>query len=382
MRVLFLLDRDTASREHAMVRRVEVGLLDEGIQLTRCVPHACALVMPSGLIPQATYSDTGPRIALPWRADRLIRDLSRLAAGDDTATGRVDFDVVHAWGMDGWEIAAEIAEDAEASLVVEVSSAEAVQRAPGFERRCGHLLPEPGRVVFSVPDAPTRTALVRAGVKWPAREIPWGVFLPDSPRPLRPPGAPASVCVVGSGEDPGTTVALLDGLAELCGNSADDNERSGGILVFLDDRLVSGSPDTWRYAERLGLLSTVSIVPDLEGRREPVLRADIMAIPESRGLHRSITLDAIAAGVTVIAARDELCAELIDGVTAIVLDPPVRAAWASALKRAVDDHAFTIRLGQSARQHVATHRPASGQVRAVLELYERLTAPPQSLQAP
>lgn len=387
MRALFILDRDFTVREHAMIRRIEVGLLDEGVRLTRCVPQSCALVLPSGLIPQAVYADKGPRIALPWRADRLQRELARLESTSGNGGGaEPEFDVVHAWGSGCWDLAADIAESTDASLVLEVYSSASLERASRIEGRVSSVLREAGRVVLGVPNEPMARAAERIGIKWAARVLAWGVFLPESARPQRRPGAPASVCVIGSGETRGAAIPVLESLAELARRR--EKAEAGGagnmpeVLAFVDERLVAGDPDAWRYAERLGLLSHVSVSPSLEAQREPVLRADLLLIPEASGFHTSLALDAMAAGLAVIAARDELRPELIDESTAVIVDPGSARAWADAMERLLNDPARAAHLGESARQFVATHRLASGHVGAVLDLYRRLAGGPLSMQAP
>ncbi|MFM9957813.1 MAG: hypothetical protein ACKVZJ_07035 [Phycisphaerales bacterium] len=420
MRLLFVLDRSFAQREHALVRRVEVGLLDEGVRLTRCVPHACALQLPSGLIPQATYADTGPKIALPWRADRLYRDLQRLATdGSPEQDGLCD--AVHAWGgARCWDLAAELAEADGADLVVEVFSAAGVEHARRFERRWQSVLPEPGRCAFSVPTDELRQAAERAGVRWPVRVCPWGVFVPDTIRPARRPGAPASLCVVGGagggggggggggdsggGDDAPThaaeaaCIALLEGVAELSRRREALESAGAGtlpeLLVFLDERLVSQSPSVWRYVQRLDLTSCVSVVADMEGRRDPLLRADMLALPEPTGaesgggaagggsggggvggaVQRSILLDAMAAGVTVLVAHDELNPHAQHMSTAWVVSEPRARLWCDALERLLSDLDLANGLAEAGRQYVATHCLASAHAKAVLALHERRAA--------
>lgn len=390
MRLLFVLDRSFAQREHALVRRVEVGLLDEGVRLTRCVPHACALQLPSGLIPQATYADTGPKIALPWRADRLYRDLHCLGGDSGPAEDESLHDAVHAWGGTCWDLAAEIAEADGADLAVEVFSASGIERARRFERRWQSVLPEPGRCAFSVPTDGLRQAAERAGIRWPVRVCPWGVFVPELVKPARRPGAPVSVCVVGGAEVGGgsgadgesdapaaeaSTVALLEGIAELTRRRESLESAGAGtlpeVLVFLDERLVARSPSVWRYVQRLDLTSCVSVVADLEGRREPVLRADLLALPEPTGVQRSILLDAMAAGVTVLCAADDMNPHAQHLSTAWVVAEPRARLWCDALERLLSDLELSRGLAEAGRQYVATHCLASAHAKAVLALHER-----------
>ncbi len=403
MRLLFVLDRSFARREHALVRRVEVGLLDEGVRLTRCVPHACALQLPSGLIPQATYADTGPKIALPWRADRVYRDLQRLGSetggagvggpGRAGEEGEGLFDAVHAWGGGCWDLAAEVAEADGADLVVEVYSGWGIDQARRFERRWQGVLPEAGRCVFSVPTDALRQSAERAGVRWPVRVCPWGVFVPDQTRAARRPGQAASLCVVGGSEgrgeeegagdvSEGSAIALLEGIAELSRRREALESAGAGtlpeVLVFMDERLVAPSPSVWRYVQRLDLTSQVSVVADMEGRREAVLRADLLALPEfgragtgGGGTQRSILLDAMASGVTVLCGADETNPHAQHLSTAWVVNEPSARLWCEALERLLSDVELSNALAEAGRQYVATHCLASNHARAVLAVHER-----------
>ncbi|MBN8643902.1 MAG: glycosyltransferase [Planctomycetes bacterium] len=379
-----------AEREHALIRRVEVGMMDEGVQLVRCVPQACVLQFPSGLIPQAAYSDAGPRLAMAWRADRLIRDLDRLLSdGHSTRMEEGAFDAVHAWGAGCWELAAELAEASGAALVVEADTGTEIERAPRFEKSCASVLPEPGGCVWSCPAEPVRDALERAGCRWPARVIPPGVFVPEAARPHRRPGSPASLCIVGGGpRDPAEaapTVAILEGIAEL--NRRREAMESAGagtipeVLAFLDEALVADQPDVWRMVQRLRLSDCVSVVAELEARREPVLRADILALPHGAAAHRSLLLDAMAAGIPSVCGADPFCPELDHLATAWVIEEPRSRLWTEAVERLLIDTDLANTLGDAARQFVATHRLASSQARAVLELHQHLAGGTTSLGA-
>lgn len=379
MRLLFMLDRPFAQREHALVRRVEVGLLDEGAQLARCVPHACSRQLPSGLITQVTYADTGPKITLPWRADRLFRELR--AAVPPIAKDEVGlFDAVHAWGENCWDLAAETAEADGADLVLEVYSPATVTLARRFERRWSSVLPEPGRCTISVPSEALRQAANRAGARWPVRVCPWGVFLPESIREPRRPGAPASLCVVGSGEKGPAVTALLEGVADLARRREALESAGAGtlpdLLVFLDERIIKGNPDVWRYAQRLNLTHTVSVVADLERRREPLLRSDMLALPEPTGVQRSILIDAMAAGVAVITAQDDYCPHAQHLSSAWIISEPRARLWCDAFERLLGDNDLITSIGESARQHAATHCLASNHAASVLDLHHRLSSGP------
>ena len=383
MRVLMVADRAFLSREHAMLRRLEVGLLDEGLRILRCVPTPCAGLMPSGLIPQAVYDDRGGRLLGAWRADRAVRELQAIdpnASRTSIDDGGVA-DIVHAWGEGCWDLASEIAISTEADLVLQTLSGRCLRQVASMERRYRDWFDDRHRALWAVPDEPMSRAVAKERARWPVRILPWGVFVPDDLAPTRLPHHAGGICVCGSGEDPGAMVEFLEGAADCLRTEPGATPDVSGIL-FVDENLVESTPKIWRIAEKLGLLDRLSVVADMESRREPILRAQALALPEATGRHRSITLDAMAAGMVVLAREDDLIEDLIDSQTAHLIRPPARHAWRDALTRVLTDSPWSTRLGQSARQHVATHRLASTQVAEALDLYRQLAGSPLEFKAP
>lgn len=377
MRVLMVADQDFLSREHAMLRRLEVGLLDEGVRVLRCVPAPCAGLMPSGLIPQAEFEPRAGRLMLAWRADRAMRELRQLDP-DSSRTGADEAmvaDIVHAWGSSSWDLAAEIASACGADLVLQTFSGACVHHAPAMERRWKSWFDDEVRAVWAAPDAPMSSAVGRAGARWAVRTLPWGVFVPEEHGASRQTHHAGGVCVCGSGDDPGGTIELLEGWSDMIKGAA-STFTDPGPMLFLDEHLVDASARVWRTAEKLGLLDRLTTVARLESRRDPILRAQVMVFPEQSGVHRSIMLDAMAAGMVVLARPDDLVEDLADAQTVHLVHQPVRHGWRDALARALGDREWSARLGQSARQYIATHRLASAQVAATLELYRQLAGSP------
>ena len=59
LRVLMMADRSFARREHAMLRRLEVGLIDEGVRVLRATPAGSPEEPTTGLAGTVSYDDRG-----------------------------------------------------------------------------------------------------------------------------------------------------------------------------------------------------------------------------------------------------------------------------------------------------------------------------------
>jgi hypothetical protein len=111
MRILIIADDSFASRERAMLRRLEVGLADEGVRVVHAVPRSALRWHGAELSAQTVpYESRGMAISRPWRVRRLVETTRTLHNGDNPA-----FDLVHAFGHECWAFAAEVARQAGAA---------------------------------------------------------------------------------------------------------------------------------------------------------------------------------------------------------------------------------------------------------------------------
>jgi glycosyltransferase involved in cell wall biosynthesis len=130
----------------------------------------------------------------------------------------------------------------------------------------------------------------------------------------------------------------------------------------------------WPLVRRLGLSERFTLAPDVEARRELALRGDALVLPEALGEHRTLTLDAMAAGMVVIAAADPLVSVLVDTRTARLVDKPSAERWAGALRWLAESRDPARALALAAREHVRAQCRASAHVAAVMDAYEWMTA--------
>lgn len=365
MRVLILADELFASRERAMLTRLEVGLADEGVRIIHAIPErsARAQLVTGGqaVFSQAiTYSD----ITMPWadrfRAATLARTLSEMPFEEDEKP----VDVIHVFGGGVWGLGQSLAKLTNAGLALEVWRIGLVERAAATRSRS---LGKPGNdPLFLAPDHTIERALLSHGPGMTVRAALWGVHTSDHPREILRTDRVPSIMIVGTGRDSAAFHAVISGLAQAV-------KACGEFLVFMDSRAAHRAK-VWPAMERLGLLPRVSLIEELEGRQDLLLHGDVLIHPDAEGDQRSILLEAMGAGMAILAAEDRSVSALIDRQTALLVPDSSAAAWAAAIEATLLDRDRSNALGRSAREYVRANRPASGYVASVLSAYSWLSS--------
>lgn len=213
--------------------------------------------------------------------------------------------------------------------------------------------------------------LQAAPAVWPrAHVVRCGIDLDEwrfAPR-ARGAGPPTIVALGRLSPEKGFTV-LVEAMARL---------RDAGVAARL--LLVGDGPERRTIeaavaAQRLGDRVTLAGELPPEGVRARLREADIFCLPSfSEGLPVSI-MEAMAAGVPVVATWIAGIPELAeDGATALTV-PPARAdALADALRRLVEDPALGARLATAARARVEERHDQAVNGRAMADLLRELSA--------
>lgn len=351
MHALILTDELFASRERGLLERLEVGLADEGVRVIHAVPDAAGpMLSPSVYSRTLTYT---PR-TLPFTRGLALARLKR-ELEDFTQPMGEKIDVVHVFGGGAWGLGAALAKELDAALVLEVWRTGLVGRAREME--LSH-----GRTLFLAPDPHIERALGGGVDTRPVRLAPWGALAEPGLRPILVEGQAPTAMIVGSGRDVPAFTAALTGLAEVARVRPD-------LLIFCD-AVAARRAGLWALGRRLGLLSQLSLIDELESRRDLLLQGDLLIQPDANGEARSVLLEAMATGSLVIAAADPRVSVLIDARTARLVPSGDAAAWARTLREVLSDPVRARALAGSAQEYVRTHRRASDHVRAVLAAYE------------
>ncbi len=358
MRVMILADDLFASRERAMLSRLEVGMADEGVRVIHAVPESAAGQTdghgPEIFSQAIRYSDVAMPFADRFRAVSLARSLNELVTDENPV------DVIHVFGGGVWNLGVHLGKLTDAGVVLEVWRSGLASRVNATRHRHGPPL------VFLAPDPSIERLVLAEGPGVTVRLAPWGVHIGSESREILPDTRTPSVMIIGTGRDPKPYAAALEGIALAVKSGLD-------CMVFMD-ALAAHRARIWPLAQRLGLLSRLSLIEELEGRRDLVLLGDVLVQPDSSGEQRSILLDAMGSGMIVVAAEDQTVSALIDGRTARLVRRPEAAHWGEAMSAALSDRTSSREIGRSARKFVKENRPASGQVRAILDAYQWLAS--------
>jgi hypothetical protein len=241
-----------------------------------------------------------------------------------------------------------------------ISAASTVTASKGQSQRA----PE-----FSVCEPAMRRALRKRVPHATVHVTPWGVHAPAAlPEHTRPTEQPVSVALLADSGEPGALAGALAGIAKL-------GERPPGVLIFAGTQDGAANRDStiWSAARKLNVLDRLTLVSDMEARREPILDMDILVLPEATGRQRTIVLDAMARGMTIVAAQDELSETLTDDRVRLVKGQSPDA-WTRALADALDDVQGARLRRQAAHAFVRSEKSASAQVASVMTAYNAMTA--------
>lgn len=361
MRSLILADRSIARRERAMLSRLEVGLADEGVRVVHAVPRLAMEEGTVGLYSTAVgYDDGGLAIGRRGRARRLLRAIHAVEQeGVDP-----DFDVVHAFGVGCWPFAMELARQTGAGVLLELWRSSAIAQAAGMTGKSLSAVP----VRYVVSESSVGSALRKRAATASVVSAPWGVHAPATHRSVFDAQRPLAVAVLADAGDAKATGAALSGLLEAT------KALGVEVLLFLgtEDGIPAREAAIWSVARKLGVLDRLSMVPEMEARREPVVQMDMLVLPEASGRQRTLALEAMANGMLVVALADPFVESLTQGVTARLVPTAAPHDWAGAFAALLNDRGAAEAQVRAAHAWVREHRSASSQVAGVIKAYEQL----------
>jgi len=353
MHVALIVDEERLAQEHSTLNRLSIGLMSEGVRLTRVIPETLATSVDEVEQRMALATKlVAPMPVLPWmRGDRS----SRLAEALD----RDPPDVLYAVGQAAWGVGRDLAEAIDRPLALDLCSAAQVRHAPrgrGWSMVAGYI----------APTAPLGQALRQRVEEGLVCVVPMGVAVPDAPRSILVDADNSiALAVVGGGRDVRSYQALLTGLARVIRDLPQ-------VQVFLE---LNGpnEHEIWRHARRLDLLEFVTAIPDASRLRSLLTRCDVLLMPEQYGELRSLTLEAMTFAMPVVASEDPYLDMLIDGETASVVRSADPEAWSRPLMRLLTQPEVARDMGAAARALMSARHRSSDQVTRLIAAFERIT---------
>lgn len=405
LRVLLLPEKSFAVRERALLERLSVGLADEGARVFQGVPgigldadevRSERLGVFATAVP---FADQG----LPWteslRAGVLVAAIGKASGGGPGSIGASRWggggggggrsgqglQIVHALGRSTWEVAWQTAaryrssDAGAAALVVEVFNRACVSDAASMAAKWSHRSHGPA-VWWNAADPALAAMLnialagVRGGAALRVTSNAWGVHVPEDPHSEIDPTRTGTVVLwCGSGLLGGRSGGAARELGALLEGLRARTESPRGLLV-LANQPTADRLGLWKLARSMDLASCVSVVPQLTERWDLTLEADALVIPSTDGEQHGFVLDAMAAGMPVIARADDVASHLVDHETAVLVREPTAGAWRTATSEVLDQPTRAVALGSAARNFIREKRLASAWVAGVMKLYERAVA--------
>lgn len=353
MHLAMIIDEQRLAQEYMMLNRLAVGLIGDGIQVTRIVPAEAAseyIQLKEQRMALAGRLETDMNV-LPWLRSTRARQLA-------TAMDKRPPDVILAFGEKAWSIGLDLAKHMNRPLMLDVWSPQQIRRIP-TEKKAQEIS------AFVTSSKAMKNMLCRVVDPGLVSVVPYGVPIPKSgQRIFAAPNDLVTASVVGSGRDLAGYRALLDGLKRFCSTTPQ-------LQIFLELR-GPHQQDIWRYAKKLKLLSQISTFPEAAPHRKLLTQCDLLLMPEHYGEINSLLLESMACGMMVLGRRDGLLEMMIHENTALLIDEDSPAEWAQNLERALQEPEFSQMIGESARKHVIEHYSSSQQVQELSNLLERV----------
>ena len=357
MHVALLANTAWLDEELPILKHLIVGLIDERIQTTQVIPKS---IHHSEFTPFVGHLDWNEIKLYPPVLSKMINRIRIAKLAEQFQHKQID--LIHALDGRMWHGGLMLAKKLDLPLILSANSHYDIQTARHIRTKF-----DPTTTIFTAATEPLLNKLEQTlqGAA-PAHWVPTGIYRATGAEHDREIDEFPSAIVSGNGRYDVHYQALLRGIAEMI--------RIHPNAQFFFDGQGVDQHAIWEAAARLRLLQNISIIPRRLGHRELLLRADVLIHPQPLGRARSITLQAMARNMPVLAQQDPWLDYLIPDETAWTL--PVSSAsdqtWTRLLLRLVEQPDAAKALGNSAREWVTSNRMASQQISKFVSLYNTL----------
>ncbi len=347
LHVLLVLDDDVLRRFGPVLRRLCVGFVDESIRAT--------ILCPAGTDPQSLLVGMAKAVrhgSLRWLLrDRSVRKVVDALRGNEP-------NLVHAMAGAQAPLARALATQFDIPMVVQLT----------------------GLADLSVLEQDTGDPAVEyVAMTSPILQAARRVLGAESQRvTLIQPGLHAlaePTCFTADRE----TVTLLSyarfagncGLMKLLAATRELIRRNEDLMLFL---MGTGplEPQLRRRVIELGLLKSVTFTGAAVNRQAAMEGADVFVSTRRQTELRTHALEAMAAGMAIVAAKGSVNDFLIDEETALLFDPGSPDQLSIQLAQLLEHRDMARALAARAQEHVRKNHQPSAMVSATSELYRRL----------
>lgn len=355
MHAAFIIDDERLRQEQSMLNRLCIGLMAEGVAVTRIVPDTA---LPDAVDQFEQRIALAPRIETPMRVLPWLRS-QRNARLIDVLDKKMP-DVFYAIGQRAWGLGIDLAEQMERGALIDIALPNHVGAAP----LPNSASPIAGYVCCTPALATALGQRVDSGL---ISVVPMGVALPQQPRSaLSDDDRPIAIAVIGSGRDLKSYHVALEAISTVVRDAVP-------LQVFLELR-GPNDHELWRLAGKLDLLGVVSVIGDASLHRSLIVDCDVMLVPDATGEPRSIVLEAMAHGIPVIARRDHLLDSLLNDESALLFDGHDAALVAQHLRAMCTSADTAQSSGQRARAWVEANHRSSRQVQDLIKTLDQVVS--------
>lgn len=349
MHVALLAHHEYLRDELDAYRHLVVGLLDEQVAVSQVLPESCADL------------DIGPMSEVYVWADTHWPFIRRRRVLDFTGQfEKAGVTLIHALDQPMWDAAVHLGQRLDLPVVLSCFSAEELPALNSVKRVVAQ-----GRAVLTAPSGPIAQGIIaRVNLDAEVRVIPPGVHLAEGREIVIEEDTPFCIVVSGSGVFNEDYELLLHGVRRI----ANDRPQT---QLFFEGRQDQHS--LWQVIKKLQLEPNISLLPKRLREHSLLLSSHAIVHPHALGYCPTLTLQAMARGVPVLAREDPWSDHLIDDTNAWVVAEPSADRWEKLLRRVLEDPQRVAKLGASARKWVAAERLASDQVTNTLAFYRDLT---------
>lgn len=344
--VALCVDVEGLDRLASALRYLVVGLVDQAVQVHLLSSDARIESMTLGPIQTLVHD----RIVWPTGQRRLRQLIDAVAPQPPT--------VVHAVSAGSYRTAAALAQAFDADLILQVTSLADCDALNSLD--CGQVqrfLPASAPLLelleTQVRLPPESLVLVRPGVLTRS-EVACFARLQRAP----------TILCTGAFQRKSGVDRLIGALRML-------HERNQPALLFL---LGSGSyePMLRRFVFEQGLAPWVTFAHPL-GDIAPAMRsADIFVDAAPSSAFTADSLQAMAAGMAVVACKNSVCDHFRDEETVLICPEPTAEVLAHTIERLLLDRALARRIGAGAQEYLRAHHSTSGMAERIAACYRQL----------
>lgn len=350
MHVTLLANSRWLDEELPALKYLTVGLLDEQIHMAQVVPNTLPLEESSAFGERLDYEES------TWQLiqRRRILALTEQLRGLQTT-------LIHVFDSGLWDVGLRLAAELDLPTLLNVWTSDDLDVASKLRSTINQQ-----RVAFSCATQPFADAIAdRFGSDARIDLVRPGIHLSRMEEKADHPDQPLCAFISGGGKLDGDYIALFSAIRDIAAASPESQ--------FFLDAGGTEDPDLYKAIQHCDLQTNMSLVPHRLGHRELQLNADVIIHPQAEGRARSVTLQAMANGVPIIARDDPWLDYLIHEETAWLVDRDDADVWRHFLDQAINNPDAGKTLGMQAQQWVGKDHLASQQVSHLLKLYRDLT---------